>query len=613
MSASQKRSRQDETREALSRQKARASVASKVTAKGREVIMIGKMREMETETPGYSLVAPVGKGSYGLVIEARDRAGNVRAIKRLVEVCKARNSALQCLREMSILRRIKHPNVVNLIEAFAPDDSLIQTLYLVFEFGGTDLSKLVRSQEAMGIEDIRHMIRQLCTGLSFLHRACVIHRDLKPANILIDTSRGLQLKIADFGLARVLAPDAAQAVCGEALHEEMLSLSDEGAKQEDGRQVHTVAASPRERPRSLGLATPSDHIGESSAAQRSEHRECPPTMRAATKYRKPPPRPLDLRGASRAQVEPEPAPYTPHVVTRLYRAPEVVLCPGRYSQAIDNWSLGCIIAEMLQIPGTPPSDRRPLFHGPMIGVGSPSAGGQDLRARQMLIAIFSVCGTPSGEEVKQVDADAKTKAQLKRLPQLRPAWPSFGPHGSDEADDLVRRLVCFVPRLRATALDVLRHPFLQPPRLDIEQPSKGSGSPKAATLEGPGGCSASSVADCFGGGAAALHDLAGAACFLEHKFCGGGESESSSSGARCSGSELCPPSSSAASAPVSAGPQLRREINGLQLEERLATSSSADDVRGRPDDAWQADLCHMLRREMRGVFLASPRAQRSNR
>ena len=54
--------------------------------------------------------------------------------------------------------------------------------------------------------------RQLCAGLRFLHRACVIHRDLKPANILIDVERKYHLKIADFGLARVLDHDVAHTV-----------------------------------------------------------------------------------------------------------------------------------------------------------------------------------------------------------------------------------------------------------------------------------------------------------------------------------------------------------------------------------------------------------------
>ena len=59
------------------------------------------------------------------------------------------------------------------------------------------------------------MCRQMCAGLRFLHRACVIHRDLKPANILIDMERKFHLKIADFGLARVL--DRCAAVCGLAV------------------------------------------------------------------------------------------------------------------------------------------------------------------------------------------------------------------------------------------------------------------------------------------------------------------------------------------------------------------------------------------------------------
>ena len=245
--ATKKRPREDGSEEASERERAGAKSAGKVTARGRELLLVKKMAEVEKQ--GYALAEPLGQGSYGFVVKARDRAGKVRAIKQIEHVCRDRSSALRCLREMSILRRLKHPNIVNLAEAFASggasDGTIIRRLYLVFEYGGIDLSKLIRSQGAMELQDIRLMIRQLCTGVSFLHRACIIHRDLKPANILIDAGRGLQLKIADFGLARVLARDTARTICGEVLRvnqdDDMHSPSASDGKH-DGRTVQRFQA-----------------------------------------------------------------------------------------------------------------------------------------------------------------------------------------------------------------------------------------------------------------------------------------------------------------------------------------------------------------------------------
>lgn len=138
----------------------------------------------------YTLRRVLGAGAYGCVCQAddsEDKAFPVCAVKRFEDVFISKTDALRILREISILRRLKHRNVVNLTNAFTPASadpaSPVRTLYVVFEYGGTDLQKLVRSETTLGLPEIRHLSRQLCTGLAFLHRACVIHRDLKVASL----------------------------------------------------------------------------------------------------------------------------------------------------------------------------------------------------------------------------------------------------------------------------------------------------------------------------------------------------------------------------------------------------------------------------------------------
>lgn len=106
-------------------------------------------------------------------------------------------------------------------------------------------------------------------GMRFLHRACVIHRDLKPANILIDVERKFHLKIADFGLARVLDSEVAQSVRGDILEEPFTST--DGVESEPGETLAQSAA---------GLS-----VDEGSAV----------SPEPSSKYKKPPPKPLQLR------------------------------------------------------------------------------------------------------------------------------------------------------------------------------------------------------------------------------------------------------------------------------------------------------------------------------
>ena len=372
---------------------------------------------------------------------------------------------------------------------------------------------------------------------------------------------------------------------------------------------------------------------ETAEKSQQDPEECAQPKQAA-RYKKPPPAPLELSrtGRTRGGVEhasaPAPALYTPHVVTRLYRAPEVILCRGRYAQSVDNWSVGCIVAEMLQLAGTEPSARQPLFRGHGDDAAGARSPRQDQSGReQMMLAIFRVCGTPGSEEIEQLDADARTKARLKRLPQLPAAWPSFLVGGGmpEEAGALVRALVCFLPHIRATALDTLQHPFLQPQ--DVRQAREvGAGSCSreemkvAACADAAGGLGGSLGGSSNDGtAAAALQHLAAAATMHKAWDENVGMGDSSEppppplSARACSARCPSAPSPShhthnpaaSSSAPHSAGPQLRREMKGLQLEECL----EARGVHG----GGERDICEILRREMGGCFLASPRAQRSSR
>jgi mitogen-activated protein kinase 1/3 len=108
------------------------------------------------------------------------------------------------LREIKILNRFKHENIIDIIDLLPPSSfEEFKDVYMVQTLMETDLHKLLKTQR-LSADHIRYFVYQILRGLKYIHSANVLHRDLKPSNILLNTS--CDLKICDFGLARVADP-----------------------------------------------------------------------------------------------------------------------------------------------------------------------------------------------------------------------------------------------------------------------------------------------------------------------------------------------------------------------------------------------------------------------
>ncbi|CAD8155670.1 unnamed protein product [Paramecium octaurelia] len=312
----------------------------------------------------YSPVEIIGSGAYGCVIQADDKNAKVEkdrqvAIKKIERAFEHRLYAKRTLRELKILRLMKHENIVELKTLLLPKSrEEFEDVYMVTELLETDLAQVIKSDQVLTDEHIQLFLYQILRGLKYLHTAGILHRDLKPRNLLLN--RNCDLKICDFGLGRAMA---------------------------------------------------------------------------------------DPSSSNNANI------MTYYVETRWYRAPELLVSFKNYTPAVDMWSVGCILAELLL--------RKPFLRG-------------DSTKRQVKL-IFELLGTPN-EAYIQSFQDEKVQNNLRKV--IKETGPKQGipleqlfKNASKNALDLLRKLLTFDYRQRITVQQALEHPYLAQLHFEADEPS----------------------------------------------------------------------------------------------------------------------------------------------
>ncbi|KAJ4889445.1 Mitogen-activated protein kinase 8 [Raphanus sativus] len=164
------------------------------------------------EANRYQVQEVVGKGSYGVVASALDtHTGERVAIKKINDVFEHVSDATRILREIKLLRLLRHPDVVEINHIMLPPSRReFRDIYVVFELMESDLHQVIKANDDLTPDHYQFFLYQLLRGLKYVHAANVFHRDLKPKNILANAD--CKLKICDFGLARVSFNDAPTAI-----------------------------------------------------------------------------------------------------------------------------------------------------------------------------------------------------------------------------------------------------------------------------------------------------------------------------------------------------------------------------------------------------------------
>lgn len=367
----------------------------------------------------YEIKSVIGSGSYGSVCEAfdKDKDRNV-AIKRVKHMFDDLVDCKRILRELAIMNRLSHPNIVQIYDIVEPPNiRTFDELYIVMELCDSDMKKLIRTDVMLTPLHINTLLYNLLVGLKYLHSAGIWHRDLKPANCLVN--QDCSVKICDFGLSRAV---------GEV-----------------------------QRP-----ALPNTPRGEGEEA---ETEVCMPLVPSTAR-------------AKRCM--------TRHVVTRWYRAPELILLQDDYNEAIDVWSVGCIYAELLQmLEGTHHEDRGPLFPGSSCYPLSPDRKHRsDLKfhtrgSTDQLNVIFDLLGTPSEADICTLQRE-DAKKHIRSCPRkegrgVRARFPSAPPLSLD----LLEKMLVFSPRERMNVAMALEHPLLA----EIRDPAREIVSPNQVSLD----------------------------------------------------------------------------------------------------------------------------------
>ncbi|XP_022229861.2 serine/threonine-protein kinase stk11 [Drosophila obscura] len=163
--------------------------------KKKNIKMVGK----------YIMGDVLGEGSYGKVKEAMNSEDLCRLAVKILTKRKLRripNGEQNVTREIHLLKQLKHPNIVELMDVLYNEEK--QKMYLVMEYCVGGLQEMVdyQTDKKMPLFQAHGYFHQLVDGLEYLHSCRVIHKDIKPGNLLLSLDQ--TLKISDFGVAEQL-------------------------------------------------------------------------------------------------------------------------------------------------------------------------------------------------------------------------------------------------------------------------------------------------------------------------------------------------------------------------------------------------------------------------
>jgi len=144
----------------------------------------------------WDIIGELGDGAFGKVHKARHRENGRLAAAKICAL-ETEDELSDFTVEIDILHDLSHDNIIQLYDAYHYDSKL--WMFIEYCDGGALDSIIIDLEKGLTEKQIAYVTREMCLGLSYLHRNRVIHRDLKAGNVLLTTAG--QVKLADFGVS----------------------------------------------------------------------------------------------------------------------------------------------------------------------------------------------------------------------------------------------------------------------------------------------------------------------------------------------------------------------------------------------------------------------------
>uniref|UniRef100_A0A8B9DH38 non-specific serine/threonine protein kinase n=1 Tax=Anser cygnoides TaxID=8845 RepID=A0A8B9DH38_ANSCY len=149
---------------------------------------------------GYRVLEAVGEGSFGRVYKGRRRhSARVVALKFIPKVGRSEKELKNLQREIEIMRGLRHPNIVQMLDSFETDKEVV----VVTDYAEGELFQILEDDGSLPEDQVQTIAAQLVSALYYLHSHRILHRDMKPQNILL--GKDGVIKLCDFGFARAMS------------------------------------------------------------------------------------------------------------------------------------------------------------------------------------------------------------------------------------------------------------------------------------------------------------------------------------------------------------------------------------------------------------------------